>query len=402
MMWFAGGAIQMNGRRAVAALMVLLIVTGTACSGSVPGRPEHRPASSAASARMSTCPPPPAVQRSESTPWPSRTMLRESMVELISGQLVDPAAGAVFLLVSKTNTQVGGPWVLCRISLATGAVRLGPTFPVGGVTMASDYLWVHGFPGPGFQPVVTEVNPLTLQRVRPIPLPSVPASLGGVPVIVTAGPAGSVWIGSYRTLLRVSVSTGTPLARVTLPPGLAVGISVDPAGATLYVSTAHVVGGGMSGLVVLEYNARTGRKLAAASGGLIRDSVAGAALTAVPGGVWASFRTGMLGLTIHLGANGLRMIAPPGPGIALASATGVFHWPMYETTAYGGGALWVANQVGIVACLDPRTGTIRASEHLPQSQLIYQLDAIDPAARTIFALQFGDLLQITPPRRCWN
>jgi hypothetical protein len=96
------------------------------------------------------------------------------------------------------------------------------------------------------------------------------------------------------------------------------------------------------------------------------------------------------------------MIAPPGPGIALASATGVFHWPMYETTAYGGGALWVANQVGIVACLDPRTGTIRASEHLPQSQLIYQLDAIDPAARTIFALQFGDLLQITPPRRCWN
>jgi hypothetical protein len=110
----------------------------------------------------------------------------------------------------------------------------------------------------------------------------------------------------------------------------------------------------------------------------------------------------MLGLTIHLGAKGLRMIAPPGPGIALAPATGVFHWPMDETTAYGGGALWVANQVGIVACLDPRTGKIRASEHLPQSQLIYQLDAIDPTARTIFAHHYGDLLQITPPRRCWN
>ena len=95
------------------------------------------------------------------------------------------------------------------------------------------------------------------------------------------------------------------------------------------------------------------------------------------------------------------MIAPPGPGIALAPATGVFHWPMYETTAYGG-ALWVANQLGIVACLGPRTGTIRASEHLRLSQLISGFDAIDPVARTIFAIHYGDLLQITPPRRCWH
>jgi hypothetical protein len=130
--------------------------------------------------------------------------------------------------------------------------------------------------------------------------------------------------------------------------------------------------------------------------------VAGADLTAVPGGVWASFRTGMLGLTMHLGAKGLRMIVPPGPGITLTRPDGVFHWPMYEETVYGGGALWVANQVGIVACLDPRTGTTRASEHLPPSQLIYQIDAIDPAAHTIFARHYGDLLQITPPRRCWR
>jgi hypothetical protein len=84
---------------------------------------------------------------------------------------------------------------------------------------------------------------------------------------VAAGPAGSVWIGSYRTLVRVSVSAGAPLARVTLPPGLAAGdVSADPAGAALYVSAAHLVRGGMSGLVVLEYDARSGRELAAASG----------------------------------------------------------------------------------------------------------------------------------------
>jgi hypothetical protein len=379
--------------------MAVLIVTGAGCSGSVLRRAAHRTVSSAASAQTSPCPPALAVRRKESTPWPSRTVLRESIVEAIANQVVDPAAGAVFLLASKTNTPVRGPWVLCRISLATGAVRLGPTFPAGGLTMASGYLWAYSAPGARAQPVVTEVDPVTLQRVRAIRLPSVPATFGGVPVAVTAGPAGSVWIGSDRTLLRVSVSTGTPLTTVTLPPGLVSGdAAVNPAGATLYVSATSSTAGG----VILEYNARTGRKLAAASDGVIRYAVAGADLTAVPGGVWASFRTGMMGLTIHLGANGLPMITPPGPRIVRTPPTSVFHWPMYETTSYGGGALWVANELAILACLDPRTGAIRASEHLPLSQFISRFAAINPVARTIFALHYGDLLQITPPRRCWH
>lgn len=391
----------MNGRRAVAVAVALLMVTGAGCSGGVPGHAGHSPASSATSTRMRTCLSGRAAPRGGSTPWPSRTVLREST--LISGQFVDPAARAVFLLASQTNTPVRGPWVLCSISLPTGAARLGQTFPAGSLIMASGDLWIYGSPGPGSQPVVIEANPVTLERVRPIPLPSVPASFGGPPVMVAADSAGSVWIGSYWTLLRVSVSTGAPLTRVVLPSGLAVDdLSVNPAGTTLYVSATHLVRGGVAGGAILEYDARTGRMLAAASGGLIRYSVAGAALTAVPGGVWASFRTGMLGLTVYLGRKGLRRIVPPGPGIALTRPTGVFHWPMYETTGYGGGALWVANQVGIVGCLDPRTGKIRASEHLRQSQLIYEIEAIDPAARRIFALHNGDLLQITPPRRCWS
>jgi hypothetical protein len=264
--------------------------------------------------------------------------------------------------------------------------------------MASGYLWVYSAAGVRAQPVVSQVNPVTLGRVRAIRLPAVPASFGGVPVAVTAGPAGSVWIGSDRTLLRVSVSTGTVLTRVTLPRGMAGGdLAVNPAGTTLYVSADSGTAGG----VILEYNARSGRKLAAASGGVIRYSVAGADLTAVPGGVWASFRTGMMGLTIHLGVNGLPMITPPGPRIVRTPPTSVFHWPMYETTSYGGGALWVANELVIVACLDPRTGAIRAREHLSPSQFISGFDAIDPAAHSIFALHYDDLLQITPPRQCW-
>lgn len=388
----------MNGRRAVAATMVL-IVTGAGCSSRVARPAAHLPASSAAAAQTSPCRPALTVQHRESTPWPSRVVLRESTVEAIADQVVDLTTGAVFLLASQTNTPVRGPWVLCRISLATGAVRRGPTFPVGGLSMASGHLWAYSTSGAKAQPVVTEVDPATLQRVRAIRLPSVPANFGGVPVAVTGGPARSVWIGSDRTLLRVSASTGTTLTTVTLPPGLTSGDAVmNSAGTTLYVSATSNTAGGM----IFEYNARTGRKLAAASGGVIRYAVAGASLTAVPGGVWASFRTGMMGLTIHLGAHGLPMIAPPGPRIARTPPTGIFHWPMYATTSIGGGALWLANETAIMACLDPRTAAIRASEHLPLSQLISGFAAINPVAHTIFALHYSDLIQITPPRRCWH
>ena len=393
----------MNEHRAVAATMAVLIVTGAGCSTSVPRPVVHHPANSAASARTRPCPPSLPMHRRESTPWPSRMVLRESPTDAASSQVVDPGAGAVFLLASTTNTPGNSPWVLCQISLATGAVRLGKTFRAGGLAMASGYLWAYPGAGPTAQPVVSEVNPVTLARIRPIPLPRAPANFG-LPAAVTAGPMGSVWIGYYRTLLRVDAATGRALARVTLPPGLAVGNNaVAASGTSLYASATHVAkDGGMAGLVVLQYDARSGRRLAEASDGLIRYSVAGADLTAVPGGVWASFRTGMMGLTIHLGANGLPMITPPGPRIGLTPPTGVFHWPMDAATSYGGGALWVANEAAIVACLDPRTGTVRGSEHLPQFQGNSGFEAIDPAARTIFAFGDGGLLQITPPRRCWH
>jgi hypothetical protein len=280
--------------------------------------------------------------------------------------------------------------------------RLGPTFSVGGIGMAAGYLWIYGVPRASSVPVVWQVDPATLERVRSVTLARLPAGFPGPPAAITAGPGGSVWIGSDRNLLRIDARTGEHLAGATLPPGLLVSdMSADPAGGDLFVSAARLVSGGMAGLVMLEYDARSGHRLAVRSGGLIRDSVAGARLTAVPRGVWASFRTGMLGLTVHLSDTGMRMIAPPGPGIALQPANGIFHWPMYETTVYAGGALWLANQAGIVACLDPRTGRIRASERVPLAQLINDV-TVDQARRTIIVGDDRGLAMITPPRSCWG
>jgi hypothetical protein len=155
------------------------------------------------------------------------------------------------------------------------------------------------------------------------------------------------------------------------------------------------------GNAVLQYDARSGRLLAEANHGLVTYSVAGSALTAVPGGVWVSFRTGLLGLTLHLRQPDLAMIAPPGPDILRAPATGLFHWAMYATS-YGGGSLWLANQAGIMACIDPRVGKTRAIERLHQDQLILQLLAANPARRQIYASDSRGLVAITPPANCWR
>lgn len=333
--------------------------------------------------------------------WTERIAERESLTERVSDQAVDPAADVAYALVSRMSTPIRGPYVLECTELRTGVVRTGPTFPVGHLTLASGYLWVYGAAGSGSHPRVSQVDPRNLNLIRSIHLPAVPAPVYPT-VAVAAGPGGSVWIGSFQALLRVDAATGAVLAQVMLPAGLAVSdISVDPGGGHLYVSVAHLVNGGLRGNEVFEYDARSGRRLAVAASGLITDSVAGAAMTAVPGGVWASFRTGMLGLTIHLRQSDLAMIAPPGPGIALSPATGIFHWPMYATTLYGGGALWLASQTAIVACLNPGTGKVRAQEKVRQARLIDQLLATDPVSRQVFALDARGLVRISPPRGCW-
>src|SRR6266568_1373138 len=235
-----------------------------------------------------------------------------------------------------------------------------------------------------------------------------PTSRSHPTIHLTAGPGHSVWIGSVHarqaaTLSRLDTRTGMILATARLPAKMAASdLADDPAREHLYVSAAYMVRGGTEGNAVLEYDARSGRLLTDASRGLVTYSVAGSALTAVPGGVWVSFRTGMLGLTLHLRQPDLAMVAPPGPNIAQSPATSLFHWAMYAATGYGGGALWLTNQAGIVACIDPRTGKPRAIERLRQGQLIFQLLAADPASRQLYASDSRGLVAITPPPSCWR
>ena len=218
-----------------------------------------------------------------------------------------------------------------------------------------------------------------------------------------AGPARTVWVGWGGSLRQVRTRTGATVRQVRLPAGLlASDIAVDPAARYLYVAGE----GRLGGVTALEYAAGTGRLLATAARSPLRFSVGGAALTAVPGGVWASFRTGMLGQTVLLRQAGLGSVPLPAsylPGVPPASSQPDFyHYAMGASTDYGG-ALWLAQGTGgLTGCVAPGTGQVRSVATLRLLADGGELLGVRPSARQVFAAGPSGLIVITAPARCWR
>jgi hypothetical protein len=395
----------MKRMRVLVAGAVLVAVSASACAS-------HLPTSRARAGRCYGLGSAPVASGRpvSDVSWPERRMGPASPEASLSGMAVDPAAETAYELISKTSTPSHGPYLLECVDLRNGATLKGPilngtTSVAPNIAVAAGYLWLSAFPGRRAH--ISQVDLRSLRVIRSIHLPgaAIPAATG---IRLAAGPAGSIWAGSVQAgganaLLRLDVHTDAVLATAKLPASLAAtSLALDPSGRFLYVSATHIVGGGVEGNVVLEYDARSGRRLAEAAHGLVTAAVFGAALSAVPDGVWASFRTGMMGLTLHLRQRDLAMIAPTGPGFARSPSRSLFRWAMYATTIYGGGDLWFASQEGMVACLDPRTGRPLAEEHVPERLLVFQLLAADPATRHLYGADAGGLVGIRPPGPCWR
>jgi hypothetical protein len=377
-----------------------LVIAGSACGGqaTVPG-----PAPVAATGPSAS----PA-------PWPERGVLREAASLDDASQVLDPAAGVLYALVAPAApASQYAPWVLEAIDLRTGRVRRGESYQGAAVALAAGFLWVYTDPGPGRPLALDEVSRGTLATIRSVPMPG-PIDQAGV----AAGPAGSVWAGAGRMLLRVSVGTGAVLARAVLPAGLELtDLAAGPAGENVYAAAARLVQ--PYGAVVLEYSAGTGglRLLARFAGATLKWSAGGALLTAVPGGVWVSFRDGMGGQSGLLNARSLSVTSgfPASTSAGDSPVTGpgtVYGWFSDSISAYGGGALWVATP-GLVACVNPVTGRVRAEETEPSGQPLLALAiAADRAARQVVAVTSTinndtgvttiTVVTITPPRDCWG
>jgi hypothetical protein len=339
-----------------------------------------------------------AAAAAHSSRWHVRTILRESAAEQIVAQAVNPRTRADYVLVPRLATSSGpvGPYRLQRTDLATGAVRKGPQFTVTRLTLAAGYLWVSGDAAAGrnhSRLLVYQVNPRTLAVIRSRQLRR--KVLYSPEVTVTPGPRGRVWIGFLGRLLRVDTRTGATVGAITLPRGaLDGGAAVDPAGRYLYVAAQ---GGPAYGGDVFEFAAGSSRLLATNSRHLLQGPCNGcAALTAVPGGVWASRRTGTEGSSLLFSQRGLRNIPLSGS---------IFGWQMAPsaTTVYGGHALWLASDSGGIACIAPNTGVIRRQTTLAQLENHGGvLFAVNASAHVIYGLGRTGVIAITPPRSCWN
>jgi len=357
---------------------------------------------------------PPARPLASPAPWPERGILLQdarNATLAFASPVLDPAAGMFYALVPSTLTSQYAPWVLEAIDLRTGRVQRGDSYQGTSLALAAGSLWVYVDSGPGRPLALDQVSQETLAAIRSVPLPG-----SSDPAGVTAGPAGSVWAGAGRMLLRVSARTGAVLARAVLPAGLELtDLAAGPGGANVYAAAARLTK--PYGAVVLEYSAATGALLARFDGATLEWSGGGAVLTAVPGGVWVWFRDGMGGQSGLLSAGPLSVISgfPVGssPGDSPVTGSGtVYEWFSDSVSAYGGGALWVATP-GLVACVNPVTGRVRAQEIEPAGQApAFLAIAADRAARQVVAVvsttnnttgvMTVTLATLTPPWTCWG
>jgi hypothetical protein len=410
-------ARRRTNRALIAATVVALGLAGCRPSGGsassgTPSPPSGTRSGSGSPSAVGVCAgrgkgAPPTNAQVPGTKWPERRAVSPGRTPTYSGMAVDPATDTAYALVPLVGSQSDARYRLTCATEPGGPVRKGPVLEDPDLALASDYLWAFG--KPGRKAVVSQINPRTLRVIRSITLPG-DRPPGYAAVHLTAGYGHSVWAGSTRvgptgTLYRLDTRSGQIMATATLPAGTAAyDVSYYPYPTeccAVYASAAYVVDGGAEGNLVLEFDATNGQPVATADQGLVTESVAGSAVTAAPDGVWDSFRTGMLGLTLHLRQPDLALTAPTAAGIAQSPATGLFHWAMYATTVFGGGSLWLTNQSGRLACLDPGNGRIRAIERLSQSKLVYQLFAADPVRHLLFGAVSQGLVVISPPAACW-
>lgn len=324
-----------------------------------------------------------AAPKVASAGWSARGVLGEPPG--IVNQVVDPPAGVDYVLASD-----GHGYRLRAMPLSGAFPTVGPKFPVFGISLGAGSIWVYGA-RPAGSLVLYQVNRSTLAVTRSWQLAGNQRRSGFV--AVAPGGGGTEWVGFLRTVLRINARSGAIVSRIRLHSGLTVSdLSVDPAGRHLYV----VANTSVSSSAVVEFDPASLRELASNSGGDLRFSVGGASATAVPGGVWISFRTGMLGETLLLSQRNLRMVKLPGA----TKPRSLFHWVMFASTKYAGRSLYLARQDGIIACLNPRTGAVRSRGRL--SQLVNAGQLLQPGrhGRPLYGLSPSALIAISSPAAC--
>lgn len=262
----------------------------------------------------------------------------------------------------------------------TQVVARSALLPTGQLAAAGQTLWLAPQPTTPGQPLsVIELNPITLSGPGFLALPGASDSSGS-PLVIAGNSAGLLWVGYGTHLYEIDTAHPAVVAQATANNQI-VGLALDGSG-RLYDS--------LSGEVppttpkVEQRNSVTGSLRASTT----NPSVAGARLVAASSGVWASYRTGLLGASTLYAADTL--------AVATTSSAPYFAGGMDVYTSLAGGALWVTTTSNLT-CADPDTGAVRASE---SSSNGYPPTVVAVIASHVFASSTQGLSLLRPPKAC--
>lgn len=306
-----------------------------------------------------------------SMPWPARAVASTPHIRSVV------AMGASLYWItgaspttSPTRTCSYGPTVPVRYEPKSGKTQRGPAMadcPVELVATKSS-LWSLAISKTSF--VLEALDPVTLAvtRTETFARTASPTSLCAEPSCATlaAGPGPVLWLTNGTRIWRLDATTGAVEGGFT-PRASASALAPGPTGAVLYTSGKNPTG---NGAAVDEYSVSSGAQLAHLA--LPASVVSGPTqLAAGPDNVWTSYRGGMAGGASNLSATGLVTLSHPATPRTPTGRVEVqlFSHIMGVEIASAGGSLWL-DSFGVLGCVDPSSGAIRAFEQLGTSSRI--------------------------------
>jgi len=257
---------------------------------------------------------------------------------------------------------------------------------VGSPALTDTGGWVWVVVGEGTEVSVEQLDPTTLaiHTERDLPVADTLYPSPYRPVL-TATVGGPLWVAAGEDVWALNPSTGVTETEFDAENEIS-SMSTDPTGTLLYTGGETP---GEYGMVVTEYDARTGRQLDRSDQ---QFAVTAGTVAATTGGVWVSYRSGMAGSAQELSSNDLNEIAPP---INPNGPFDTFDQIMGVGSGVSAGVLWLTS-LNTLSCADPSISAVRSSESTNVS---------DPIASggLLYALSAsGGVVVITPPTACFG
>lgn len=223
------------------------------------------------------------------------------------------------------------------------------TYGQGRIAEAGNAVWVLGRQGQGGVGLIRRLDFRSLRSVGGVRVPGRPGAI----VATSAG----VWVAAGDTLFRLDMWSGARILSTQLP-GTITHLAASPDGNLLYASgpiLAH------DSVPILELSAWSGEILHRAS--LCCADLNGvSSFAATPGGVFATFPTGMMaGVEFFSPGDLAGRPSPRGAG----GSNGL-------QVAVGGGIVWLLDSQR-VTCFGPRTGRrglLRTTQTLPRPPFV--------------------------------